>query len=93
MMNKAIQAKHIPEAEILAAIDATKRGGPPSIGRPIVACASTWDIQAHLNAYPAKVVLARLRSLYRRKVIDAQCDCGCRGDWCRPEESPWGPFP
>jgi len=29
---------------------------------------------------PAKVLLAKMRSLYRRGLVGG-CDCGCRGDW------------
>lgn len=40
----------------------------------------TWDIQEALTEYPRKVVLAKLKQLARRGVIDG-CACGCRGDW------------
>lgn len=29
---------------------------------------------------PPKVLLAKMRAIYRRGLI-AGCDCGCRGDW------------
>lgn len=74
-----LQAKDIPEVEILAAMDAISPKG----------CSSRWDIEARLPAYPPKVVHARLRSMVKRKVIDAQCTCGCRGDYVRNEFSPW----
>lgn len=79
-------AKDIPEADILAAIDAAKN--PKNVHGH--ATAATYRIQEALPQWPPKVVLARLRSMARRGVIDCQCTCGCRGDWCRPEESPWG---
>lgn len=78
-------AKDISEADILAAIDAVK--DPPN--RNGHTTVSTWKIQEMLSQWPPKVVHARLRSMAKRRVIDCQCDCGCRGDWCRPEESPW----
>lgn len=87
-MTKAIQAKDIPEAEILAAIDTVANTTISSYGT--YRTAATWKIQEALPAYPPKVVLARLRSMFQRGVIDCQCKCGCRGDWCRPEFSPWG---
>lgn len=84
MSDGTMQAKGIPEAEVLAAIDAvTAKSGS---GRT----AATWLVQEAMSKYPPKVVLARLRSMFRRGVIDCQCSCGCRGDWCRPEGSPWG---
>ncbi len=38
------------------------------------------DIQARFPGVPEKVVLAKLASLVRRKLIDG-CACGCRGDF------------
>jgi hypothetical protein len=39
-----------------------------------------WDIQKELVEYPEKVVLAKLKSMCKREVIDG-CACGCRGDF------------
>jgi hypothetical protein len=68
-----VQAKDIPEAWILGLIPRW----PQTI--------SGWDLADHpgLREYPYKVVLAKLRSLYKRKLVNG-CPCGCRGDWCRP---------
>lgn len=38
------------------------------------------DIQEELNAYPPKVVLAKLKQLVKRKLLSG-CTCGCRGDF------------
>lgn len=79
-----IQAKDIPELEILVAIDAvTAHTGRQTAAR--------WDVEKQLPAYPPKVVLARLRSMVRRGVLSAQCMCGCRGDFSRPEVFDWYP--
>jgi hypothetical protein len=84
-----IQAKDVPETDVFAAIDATKTRVISGPDKRVLATTPTWEIQKQLHRYPPKVVLARLRAMHRRKLIDAQCSCGCRGDWCRPEESPW----
>lgn len=76
-MTKTIQAKHIDDAAILAIIDETReREGRWTF---------TWDIEAALANIPPKVVLAKLRSMVRRGVIDG-CACGCRGDFQRPSD-------
>lgn len=50
-------------------------GGPGwSIG------VSRWDIGVELWEYPEKVLLAKLRKLVRRRLLDG-CPCGCRGDF------------
>lgn len=79
MKNGKLQAKDITDADVLAAIDATLQPCHTT---------TTWDVASQLGL-PKKVVLAKLRSMRRRHVIDCQCSCGCRGDWCRPEVSPW----
>jgi len=43
----------------------------------------TWSIvrmEPSLRAFPPKVLLAKLRSMERRGLIEG-CGCGCRGDW------------
>jgi hypothetical protein len=68
------QAKDIIDDVALAAIVACRgRNGVPS-------WATLWDIQAELPTFPPKVVLAKLRSMVRRGLIDG-CACGCRGDF------------
>lgn len=68
------QAKDISDDALLAALAATR-------GRTGVSRASClWHVQAELATFPPKVVLAKLRSLMRRKIITG-CGCGCRGDF------------
>lgn len=81
------QAKDIPDVQVLAALDDAILTG---------ALRETRSRQVHLSdfyvrlPFPSKVVLAKLRSMVRRGVIDAQCVCGCGGPYCRNEDSPWG---
>lgn len=42
--------------------------------------ASRWDVEELLPDVPAKVLLAKARSLIRRGLMTG-CYCGCRGDW------------
>ena len=51
-------------------------GGPPSGGIG----ATRWGIGHELWEYPEKVLLAKLKSLVRRGLLDG-CACGCRGDF------------
>ena len=78
-----MKAADIPEAEIIAAIEQVGRTiGKGAIGGKVIPkLACLWDLQEALPAYPPKVVLARLKSMVKRKVIGAQCTCGCRGDF------------
>lgn len=73
-----MQAKDISDWTILEA-HAQTRGlhGVPK-------WSTTWDIQDRLKQYPPKVVLAKLRSMDKRRVL-LGCWCGCRGDWHLPE--------
>lgn len=41
---------------------------------------SLWDVQDALPDVPPKVVLAKLRSMIKRKLLNG-CTCGCRGDF------------
>lgn len=69
-----VQAKDISDADVLDALAATRgRHGVPR-------WSTLQDVQAHLAAYPRKVVHAKLRSMLRRHVISG-CGCGCRGDF------------
>jgi hypothetical protein len=74
-----VQAKDITDAEVLAAHAVVK-------SRWAANWSTTWDLQAALSPYPPKVVLAKLRSMNRRKVL-LGCGCGCRGDWHLPGSS------
>ena len=87
------QAKDITDESMLAAIrqaivdkNAKERehpnpwfshfAPPPSVWTT----ASRWEIGTTLGDWPEKVVLAKLRSMTRRKLVDG-CPCGCRGDF------------
>lgn len=69
-----MQAKDITDDAVLAAIrsEELRRG------------ASRWDIGMelvlHVGEVPEKVVLAKLRSMEKRGLVDG-CLCGCRGDF------------
>ncbi len=75
---KLWQAKDITDARMFAAL-AEVRGkhGVPT-------WSSLWDVQDVLSDIPPKVVLAKLRSMVKRKVLNGCC-CGCRGDFELPE--------
>lgn len=79
-----VQAKNISDEQVRAAIAATRgRNGVPE-------WATRSDLQEHLAQFPPKVVLAKLRSMIKRKVING-CACGCRGDFELPPRSDAGP--
>lgn len=74
-MTERIQAKHVPEDEVLRWVfheNANMR----------LAC--RWrdygNMPDSLRVFPDKVLLARLRSMRRRGLIEGCC-CGCRGDF------------
>lgn len=72
-MNMVIkQAKDISDADMLASVARHERGEG--------GWAMTWDIEPDFPGFPPKVVLAKLRKLLKRGLIDG-CGCGCRGDW------------
>lgn len=74
MKNGKLQAKDLPDADIVAAIKATQglNGVPHWSARS--------DIDARPPQWPRRVVLAKLASLVKRKIISG-CTCGCRGDF------------
>lgn len=75
---KTVQAKHLSDEAVLAAIrSASNDGRWPGQKRRWV---SRGDVEAAFPDVPWKVVLAKLRSLLKRNVIDG-CGCGCRGDF------------
>lgn len=51
-------------------------GGPPDGGIG----ATRWGIGLELWEYPERVLVAKLRSLRRRRLVQG-CTCGCRGDF------------
>lgn len=77
---KAIKAKDIDQFDVLNAIDVLTRTRE---------WASRWDIGEMLPIWPEKVLLAKLRSLKRRNLVDG-CACGCRGDFSLTEKGAKG---
>jgi hypothetical protein len=65
-----VKASDIPDLDVLRAIEQVKTG----IG------ATGWIVAEQFPEIPEKVILAKLRRLGRRGLIDG-CGCGCRGDW------------
>ena len=77
MLGWGMQAKDITDAVMLEALAAVRgKNGVPE-------WSSLWDVQKQLDDFHPKVVLAKLRSMVRRKVIGG-CTCGCRGDFELP---------
>jgi hypothetical protein len=74
-----MKASDISDEVMLEAIRATR--GRNNVPR----WATTWDVQKRLNTFHPKIVLAKLRGMLKRKLIDG-CGCGCRGDWEIPGE-------
>lgn len=66
------QAKDIPDADFLAIVE--------DINIKEHRWAFMWDMEAAFPEVPPKVVLAKARSLIKRKLMDG-CPCGCRGDF------------
>lgn len=83
---RAPKAADITDAAVLDIVaDLSHAIYPPwsksdaSYGHPV----DRWSIEKRLPAYPGKVVLAKLRSMVKRGVLDG-CACGCRGDFISP---------
>jgi len=71
-----VQAKDIEDQTIVDAVRATRgRNGVP-------AWATTWDLLAHLSAFPPKVVMRKLQSCVRRNVIGGHA-CSVSSPYCR----------
>lgn len=74
-VGRAPKASDITDAELLAAV------------RQVRIADINWsmlhDIRDALPQYPPKVVLAKLRSAVKRKLLKGCC-CGCRGDFEEP---------
>lgn len=80
---KQLQAKHLPDDQVLATLRHLETDSRWGTKRRWV---SRWEIEDEFPTVPPKVVLAKLRSLIKRGVIDG-CTCGCRGDlYTRDEE-------
>lgn len=69
-----MQAKDVSDEVMLNALAITR--GRHGVER----WSSLWDVQEALPKIPPKVVLAKLKSMVKRKIIDG-CTCGCRGDF------------
>lgn len=81
---KTLQCKHIPDKPILEFL----RDLPyyPSYG-PDIQQTATWYLgfdnsvsNAMPDGTPEKLVLAKMRSLISRRLVDG-CPCGCLGDF------------
>lgn len=78
-----VQAKHISDETMLAALASVRgRNGVPE-------WSTRSETQEALPQFPPKVVLAKLRSMIKRGVIDG-CACGCRGDFELPKANAKG---
>lgn len=64
---KKVQAKSITDDDVFLAMEYRQ-------------VASLFDIEDNLDAFPRKVVLAKLRSMVKRGVLSG-CTCGCRGNF------------
>lgn len=85
MKNGRPQAKDIADADALAAVvDCMDHPAIPKTDTD-PGCegrhgpASRWAVADRLG-FPREVVLAKLRSLVKRKLVTG-CTCGCRGDF------------
>lgn len=70
-MIKSVQAKHIDEGAVLRAVEPSRWG------------IATWELAERLG-FPEKVVLAKMRSMVKRGLVDG-CTCGCRGGFALTE--------
>lgn len=71
-----MKAADLHDEEVIAAVKALQ---PGYLG------ALRSDLEEHFMAYPPKVVLAKLRRLVKRGLLDG-CGCGCRGDFTVKEQ-------
>lgn len=83
-MQKTVQAKALTDERVLAAIDAVEdKVRSQDLNR------ASWFMRCDFADYfpelPEKVVLAKMKTMIRRGLIDG-CTCGCRGDFerCAP---------
>jgi hypothetical protein len=84
-----MKAADITDEAFLAALDemTDRMGGPLRYGRMIPRQFVGDVLRETTPDLPDKVVLAKARSMIKRKVIEG-CGCGCRGDFCRPKPRP-----
>lgn len=79
-MPKQVQAKHVPQDKILAALKAKRGVWHLHRERAAGPMPSLLDSVPELRDFPEKVVRRALGAMARRGEIQG-CDCGCRGDW------------
>lgn len=80
---RGLQAKHLSPIILLRVVDGLAVHNELRLsdwGRKVQGRASRWDVNSALSTWPEKVVLAKLRKLLRRGLIEG-CGCGCRGDY------------
>jgi hypothetical protein len=74
-----MQAKDIPDTLLLGVIR-----GLMALSSSPMRWTFIWDVQRsterHAPGVPPKVVMAKIKSLIKRKLLDG-CPCGCRGDF------------
>jgi len=88
-----MQAKDIPDDAILDIVRMYNDGTAPDKiiswpGRPDLEPQTisgprwclTFDLEERMPDVPPKVILAKCRSLIKRRLMHG-CDCGCRGDF------------
>jgi hypothetical protein len=74
---KLLQAKNISDTRMFEALAAVRgKNGAPK-------WSSLYDVLEQVPEYPPKVVLAKLRGMVKRKILEG-CACGCRGDFELP---------
>lgn len=88
-MNKAFQAKHLPDLDVLRFIHEQSLTPWPISNAPNdgVRWVLMWDFE-HSEKFgfiPEKVLRAKLGALVRKGVLHG-CNCGCRGDYYLSEE-------
>jgi hypothetical protein len=77
-MDKTIQAKHLPDQQVMEAIAILAREAGARWEDVPQRWVMIWDLTEQLGA-PHKVVLAKVRKLIKRGMLGG-CACGCRGD-------------
>lgn len=77
------KAADISDKAVLATIKLLAASRKEKYSIPGTPPVSLWDIQAYLNAWPSKVVRAKLASMVKRNVITGCVHSGtdCRGDF------------
>lgn len=72
-----MQAKDISDQRLMTAVRKVRGvDGAPN-------WSTLWNVQSELLDFPPKVVLAKLRSAVKRRLLKG-CTCGCRGNFEEP---------